>query len=198
MRFRDWQRCCCVSLIAFTSLYAQSVEQPPPPHPCQSDPDYHKLDFWVGTWDVYDNHDGTLNGTDVVEKIVDGCAIVENWKEADGSGEGKSLFYYQAAKKQWKQVWVTDAGPIKEKQLIEEMKDGGVRFQGEILHPDGKSHLDRTTLTPLAGGRVHQVIEISRDAGKPGRLFSTPNTGDKIGQSSSKIKGPETIEALCN
>jgi hypothetical protein len=31
---------------------------------------------------------------------------------------------------------------------------------------DGGSHLDRTTLTPLPGGRVHQVIEISRDAGK--------------------------------
>jgi hypothetical protein len=90
---------------------------------------------------------------------------VENWREADGTGEGKSLFYYQRTKKQWKQVWVIDAGPIKEKQLIEELQDGGVRFQGEIPHPDGKSHLDRTTLTPLPGGRVHQVIEISRDTG---------------------------------
>jgi len=50
--------------------------------------------------------------------------------------------------------------------LIEETKDGGVRFQGSIPHLDGKSHLDRTTLTPLPGGRVHQVIEISRNAGK--------------------------------
>ncbi len=168
MRIRDGIAVLLLSLTSFTSLCAQSSGKPPilPPHPCQGDPEYHKLDFWVGTWDVYDNHDGTLNGRDVVEKIVGGCAIVENWKEADGSGEGKSLFYYQSAKKQWKQVWVTDAGPIKEKQLIEEMKDGGVRFQGEIPHRDGKSHLDRTTLTPLTGGRVHQVIEISRDAGK--------------------------------
>jgi hypothetical protein len=59
-----------------------------------------------------------------------------------------------------------DAGPIKEKLLVEEMIGGGIRFQGEILHLDGKSHLDRTTLTPLPGGRVHQVIEVSRDAGK--------------------------------
>ncbi len=160
---------CLIPLTSFTrtSLYCQSVNShPPATHPCQIDPAYHKLDFWVGTWDVYDNHDATLNGIDIVEKIVGGCAIVENWKEADGSGEGKSLFYYQQARKQWKQVWVTDAGPIKEKQLIEETKDGGVRFQGEILHPDGKSLLDRTTLTPLPRGRVHQVIEISRDAGK--------------------------------
>ena len=169
MRFRTGA---AVLLLAFTSVasaFPQSASSKPALpalHPCESDPDYHKLDFWVGTWDVYDNHDGALNSTDVVEKIVGGCALVENWREADGSGEGKSLFYYQPAKKQWKQVWVTDAGPIKEKQLIDELKDGGVRFQGEILHLDGKSHLDRTTLTPLPGGRVHQVIEISRDAGK--------------------------------
>jgi hypothetical protein len=159
-------------IISFTLLWfpgARSATGAPPSplvHPCQSDSAYHKLDFWIGTWDVYDNHDGTLNGTDVVEKIVGGCAVVENWRGADGSGEGKSLFYYQQAKKQWKQVWVTDAGPIKEKLLVAELKDGGMRFQGEIPHLDGSFHLDRTTLTPQAGGRVHQVIEISRDAGK--------------------------------
>lgn len=169
MRFRTGAEILVLCFSSVTSAFSQSSSSKPdptPPHPCNADPDYHKIDFWVGAWDVYDNHDGTLNGTDVVEKIVGGCAIIENWREADGSGEGKSLFYYQPAKKQWKQVWVTDAGPIKEKALIEELKDGGVRFQGEILHHDGKSHLDRTTLTPLPGGRVHQVIEISRDAGK--------------------------------
>ena len=167
MRLRSKAAAFIISLASITSLHAQtSPAKPTPSHPCQDDPAYHKLDFWVGKWDVYDNHDGTLNGRDIVEKIVGGCAIVENWQEADGSGEGKSLFYYQKAKKQWKQVWVTDAGPMKEKQMIEEYKDGGVRFQGEIPHLDGGSHLDRTTLTPLPGGRVHQVIEISRDAGK--------------------------------
>ena len=90
------------------------------------------------------------------------------WSRTEESmeAEGKSLFYYQPATKLWKEVWVTDAGPIKEKALIAQTQDGGLRFQGEILHPDGKSHLDRTTLTPLPGDRVHQVIEISRDDGK--------------------------------
>ena len=129
-----------------------------------SDPAYNKLDFWVGNWDVYVS--GKIDGTDLVEKILKRCAIVENWREADGSGEGKSLFYYVAATKSWKQVWVTDAGPLKEKQLIAEFPDGGLRFQGEIPHRDGTSHLDRTTLTPLKGGDVHQVIEISLDGGK--------------------------------
>jgi hypothetical protein len=135
------------------------------PVPCNDEPAYHKLDFWVGNWNVFNTHDGSKDGTNLIEKILNGCALVENWHDVTG-GEGKSLFYYQRATKQWKQVWVTDVGPLKEKKLIEEFKDGGVRFQGEIPHPDGTSHLDRTTLTPLPGGRVHQVIEVSRDGGK--------------------------------
>jgi hypothetical protein len=167
MRFRNRGAALLLAFAITTSLFGQSGKnQATPLRPCETDPAYHKLDFWVGKWDVYENRNGTLNGTDIVEKIVAGCAIVENWREADGSGEGKSLFYYQKAKKQWKQVWVTDAGPIKEKQLIEELKDGGIRFQGEIPHADGSSHFDRTTLTPVSGGHVHQVIEISRDAGR--------------------------------
>lgn len=167
MQFRIGTAVLLLFLGTTVSSYAQSASgKQSIPHPCEGDPVYHKLDFWVGKWDVYDNHDGTLNGTDIVEKIVGGCALIENWREADGSGEGKSLFYFQQTKKVWKQVWVTDAGPIKEKQLVLEGKDLSIRFQGEIPPPDGGSHLDRTTLTPLAGGRVHQVIEISRDAGK--------------------------------
>lgn len=92
-------------------------------HPCEQDPAYHKLDFWVGSWDVYEKHDGSKGGTDVVEKILDGCGIVENWHELSPDGaDGKSLFYYQRATGLWKQVWVTAVGPIKEKKLIEDSK----------------------------------------------------------------------------
>ncbi|MGD8867748.1 MAG: hypothetical protein PVI01_08960 [Gemmatimonadales bacterium] len=38
-------------------------------------------------------------------------------------------------------------------------------FQGEIPLPDGRTYLDRTTLTPLDGDRIRQVIEISGQAG---------------------------------
>jgi hypothetical protein len=156
-----------LSLLLLLIPAAAQTSNKTPSHPCVQDPVYHKLDFWVGNWDVYDNHDGSKGGTDVVEKILDSCAIVENWHELSADGaDGKSLFYYQKATQQWKQVWVTAIGPIKEKKLVEEFKDGGVRFQGEIPHLNGGSHLDRTTLTPLSPDKVHQVIELSRDAGK--------------------------------
>jgi hypothetical protein len=102
----------------------------------------------------------------VVEKVVGGCAILENWREADGTGEGKSFVLLPENQKAVEAGLGNRRRTIKEKQLIEELQDGGVRFHGEIPHPDGKSHLDRTTLTPLPDGRVHQVIQISRDTGK--------------------------------
>ena len=74
-----------------------------------SDAAYSQLDFWVGNWNVYVS--GKLDGTDLVEKILKHCAIVENWREADGSGEGKSLFYYVAATKTWSKCGALTRGP---------------------------------------------------------------------------------------
>jgi hypothetical protein len=155
----------CVAAFVLGLPPARSGQTPASIQPCEKNPAYHKLDFWVGRWDVFSNQDGSKDGSNVIEKILGGCAIIENWHDVTGN-EGKSLFYYQAATRQWKQVWVTDMGPMKEKHLLEEYKGEGVRFQGEIPHLDGGSHLDRTTLTPLSGNRVRQVIEISRDQGK--------------------------------
>jgi hypothetical protein len=130
-----------------------------------ADPAFHRLDFWVGNWKVYDAASGKLDGTNRIEKILRGCALLENWTEADGSGAGKSLFYYNPATGAWKQVWVTDAGTCKEKQLVAGPAGGAVRFQGEVALRRGGTVLDRTTLTPLPDGRVEQTIEISRDRG---------------------------------
>ena len=64
------------------------------------------------------------------------------------------------------QVPKEGTGGTKEKTLIEELDNGAVVFQGEIMNPNGTSYLDRTTLSPLPDGRVRQVIETSRDNGK--------------------------------
>jgi len=100
---------------------------------------------------------------------LDGCAVTERWTDADGS-HGESLFFYDAFAGHWQQIWITDTptrvGGLKYKTLIATFPDGGVRFQGILPAPPGKAPiLDRTTLTPLSGGTVHQVIEISKDGG---------------------------------
>lgn len=122
----------------------------------------HQLDFWVGSWDVY--VEGKLDGHDVVEKVLDGNAIIEHWKGVTPGDEGKSWFYARPALKSWKQVWVAVNGAYKEKEST--LVEGGIRFTGTAFGPKGKSRPDRTTLSRNPDGTVRQIIEFSTDQGK--------------------------------
>jgi hypothetical protein len=140
------------------------------PTGCGADSTYAALDFWVGNWRVFTGD--TLAGTNRISKVLQGCAVTEEWTDADGS-HGRSLFYVDPTLHQWKQVWVTDValrlGGVKEKHLVAYVPGQQVRFQGELRRADGRVVLDRTTLTPLPGGEVRQLIEISTDGGSTWR-----------------------------
>lgn len=132
--------------------------------PCGETPGFDALDFWVGEWDVF--VDEQQVGTNRISKILDGCAVTEEWRSVDG-GEGRSLFYYLPWSGEWKQVWVTARatrmGGVKEKTLVDVLDEGALRFRGRLPDATGDLWYDRTTLTPLPDGRVRQVIEVSRD-----------------------------------
>ena len=139
----------------------------PSPAPCSTVKGFHDLDFWSGSWRVTSG--GQFAGTDVITSILDHCAVTEKLTDADGS-HGMSLFYFNAFTQLWTQVWVTDLATercgLKEKFLIARFPIGGVRFQGVLPGAAGSAIvLDRTTLTPVEDGTVHQLIEISRDGG---------------------------------
>jgi hypothetical protein len=131
--------------------------------PAATQAPHHELDFWIGNWEAFS--DGKLDGTDRIEKTLNGAAVTEFWSDSNGH-EGKSWFYFYRPENRWKQIWVTDTGGVKEKACIEVFPQGGVRFRGEIPLRDGRRILDQTTLTPLSDGTVHQVIEQSSDGGK--------------------------------
>lgn len=143
-----------------------SLAQDEAPPSCNDADLYHQLDFWVGEWDVYVGND--LAGHNVIEKTLEGCAILEHWSARDG-GEGKSLFFVDYDG-HWAQIWVSQwamtPGGIKEKVMVTDPPEGSVRFQGVVRHPDAGAWLDRTTLTPLEDGSVRQLIEVSRDNGE--------------------------------
>lgn len=143
------------------------LAQPQAAPSCNEREEFHVLDFWVGTWDVYIGDQKI--GTNKIEKVLGGCAIIENWTGGRGS-EGKSFFYYLPVEQTWKQVWVTENpfsnGGVKEKSHVETLKNGGTRFQGKVLANSGTLYLDRTTLNPLENGNVEQIIEISSDDGE--------------------------------
>ena len=118
------------------------------------------LDFWLGHWSVR-KRDGELAGTDRVERVLGGYAVLEHWRSVSGE-EGKSLFYFDRSAATWKQVWVIE-GYVKEKALVL-AEPRRVRFQGHA-YVDGATFPDRTTLTVLPDGRVAQLIEHSLDGG---------------------------------
>ena len=145
--------------LALTAVAAQA--QPSPP--CRATEVSRNLDFWVGDWDVYVGKD--LAGRDTVERVLDGCAVIERWDGAVGD-QGMSLFAYDARKDMWVQNWITNnsgvPGGIKVK-VLRAYGPGTTTFQGEIEGKTGAVYYDRTILTALPGGRVHQQIQLSRD-----------------------------------
>jgi hypothetical protein len=142
------------------------------PDTCGEQPAAHALDFWLGDWEVRDA-DGNLAGTNRIEAALDGCAILEHWSGAGGSA-GLSLFYFHSWLGQWRQVWITAEplrpGAVKEKRQDLNYRGPGIRFQGEVMVSPEHDVQDRTTLVPLADGRVRQRIETSNDDGRSWQL----------------------------
>lgn len=69
-----------VAVLAFGASMAAAADTP---RPC-SGLEYAPMDFWIGTWNVV-NGRGELEGHNRIDKVLNGCAIIENWKEVSGS-----------------------------------------------------------------------------------------------------------------
>jgi hypothetical protein len=134
-----------------------------PAGPCRATEVSRNLDFWLGDWDVYTGAE--LAGRDTVERVLGGCGVTERWR-GSGGDEGMSLFAYDARKDLWAQTWVTGdsgvPGGIKVK-VLRAHAPASTTFQGEIEGKTGTVYYDRTILAALPGGRVHQLIQLSRD-----------------------------------
>ena len=159
-----------VAALGLCVLSGALAAQTPPPSvaqagvpTCRATEVSRNLDFWVGNWDVYAG--GELAGTDLVERILSGCAVVEHWRGTSGD-EGISLFAYDARRDLWTQTWVTGdtsvSGGLKFK-VLRAHRPASTTFQGELEGRSGAVYYDRTILTAQPGGRVHQEIQVSRD-----------------------------------
>lgn len=63
-----------IGVLAFAATMADAGDTPR--RPC-SGPEYASMDFWIGTWNVV-NGRGELEGHNRIEKVLNGCAIIEN------------------------------------------------------------------------------------------------------------------------
>jgi tetratricopeptide (TPR) repeat protein len=131
-------------------------------NPCMFQAEHRQFDFWVGEWTVQ-NAQGQQVGTSSIQRIENGCVILENWT-AGPNATGKSINFYDATLKKWRQTWADSVGGVSE--FAGEFKDGAMRYEGESHAPTGAKILRRLTFFNLNADRVRQFSEASTDAGK--------------------------------
>ncbi|HUP87809.1 MAG TPA: hypothetical protein VM100_00510 [Longimicrobiales bacterium] len=135
------------------------------PAPCD-DALYHKLDFWVGAWDVYDPN-GKKYATQDVRRVVEGCGLTAEWNGPDGN-RGLMLIGYDPVLKGWRAVYMSNQIP-RESTIFVRFSDpdysgAGVRITRDVTNR-GAGERERMTFTPLDGGRMRQLLEVSHDSG---------------------------------
>jgi hypothetical protein len=128
-------------------------------HPCVYSDAAKQFDFWVGEWDVF-NPQGRKAGTSVIQKIAEGCGVLENWTGSLG-GSGKSINFYDPRTERWHQYWIGATGiPAR---YVGVFKDGAMRYEGE-QQKDAKLH-SRLTFFNVDANTVRQLSEKSSDGG---------------------------------
>lgn len=144
-----------------TSVKAQG---PPDPERCRNQAEWRQLDYWIGTWDVVHPEDGRELGVNVVEPILNDCALMENWTSADGF-IGKSLNFYDSQRRTWRQVWVDGFGAVLDYREGE-FRDGAMHFSGITIGPSADTTFRKLTFHHVATDTVRQVFESSADGGE--------------------------------
>jgi hypothetical protein len=147
-----------ILVLAATRASAQGT----PPTPCQGAGPYSDFDFWVGEWDVFIGGDRRA-GANRIEKVEQGCLLVEHWTGSAG-GTGKSMNFYDPRGDAWRQLWVASGGTVIE--IAGGLRDGSMVLEGTLTSPAGESQPFRGTWTPNPDGSVRQHFEISADEGR--------------------------------
>ena len=132
-------------------------------HPCDADPNFRKFDFWIGDWDVQQTGvpRAPVGASSHIERILDGCVILENWNPP-GSPAGKSFNTYNSATKKWEQFWVDATGKLTH-YFGEFREDGNLYYEADQF---GTSNKIRMTFFNQGPDQVRQLGHISTDGGK--------------------------------
>ncbi|HWA04087.1 MAG TPA: hypothetical protein VG819_11250 [Rhizomicrobium sp.] len=140
---------------------AAAAAPPPAPPPCAG-AEHHRLDFWIGSWNVYRAADNVRVGTSRIESVMGGCGIGEHFEAPDAPGgpySGTSYSGYDRKDGKWHQMYVDTNGNVV-------WFTGGMEGNDLSLQAAGpKGSLRRMVYRPLPGGAVEQTGTVSTDGG---------------------------------
>ncbi len=123
-----------LSFIACSTSFAQNNTKP-----CTA-PEAGQFDFWVGKWDLYSAD--TLTGSNTLYKVMDGCAVQENFESKGGGYSGKSWSMYNPQMKLWQQTWIDNQGAFI--YLTGSFENGVMTLKTEPRKlPNGKEMVNR-------------------------------------------------------
>jgi hypothetical protein len=142
-------------LTALLLVPLSALAADPKSAPCSSE-QHRQFDFWVGRWDVT-SEQGKPAGRNDIQKILGGCALLENWAGAQG-GTGKSLNFFDVADGLWHQTWIDGNGGAL--FLAGKFANGAMRLEGQRpATPKQPAIRHRITWTQLPDGAVRQLWE---------------------------------------
>jgi len=154
-------------LTALALIQATAAQTPTPspapakPPACDSEV-YAGFDFWLGEWDVYPNGKDTKVADSRIQRLHNGCAVLESWMPLKSAG-GTSLNHYDVDTGIWHQKWVgSSPGAV---EFSGGVADGKMVLTGNWPSPGAPHTLIRMTYTRNEDGSVRQFGEASTDHG---------------------------------
>ena len=118
---------------------------------------YKAFDFWLGDWTVFKT-DGSLAGTNTIDKIQGNCVVRENWKSAQGAYTGTSSNFYNTQTGEWEQVLIDNQGGslhLKGHRVGNQM----ILKSDTLKDQDGVPYFHQITWTKNEDGTVRQYWE---------------------------------------
>jgi len=124
-------------------------------------PEFQAFAFWEGDWEVF-GHDGNKVGTNKIVFLQDKCVLQENWNGLTPNDAGTSYNFYNAEKKIWQQVWVSNRGFVLE--LKGSYQDGAMVLKSDLVKDyKGNLVINKITWKKQENGDVEQIWETSSD-----------------------------------
>jgi hypothetical protein len=144
---------------------AQPAAPRPRPPACAEDPRYALQDFTVGHWDVYNGERKTAEVK--MEKVLNGCSILETWMTAQGVPNANGYFNYNRDHDIWQYFWTSNSGDTTyfKGALVE---PGNMRFITAYPRAQGE-RLEHWSLIAKPDGTVQELSRTTDDGGKTWR-----------------------------